>query len=282
MMIKPVRQNWLDGVRRQVVYSSALLDSLVLAMFHMEGTVTVAWFRIFIYTILPLLVAAAYVRLDKSDNTRERRLEVYLIYLFALGVAGSGIGGFFGHFFLSDVVAESIGWQIGNPFQLEVAFANLTVGILGLVAMGRRDGFREATVMAVTVFAVGATIVHAIDLVETGNLAPGNTVQNVSNLLKPALLIGFLTASRRAERGPEFEAGTAGFDLWRIPRVQGAGWMTASVALGFGIGFAADRLLLAVFLGIVIGCGLVVLSIARAPEGRAMNTASPSLEAFPA
>ena len=87
-----MRQNWLDGVRRQVVYSSALLDRLVLAMFHMEGTVTVAWFRIFIYTILPLLVAAAYVRLDKSDNTRERRLEVYLIYLFALGVAAVAFG----------------------------------------------------------------------------------------------------------------------------------------------------------------------------------------------
>ena len=34
--------------------------------------------------------------------------------------------------------------RAGNPFQLEVGFANLAVGILGIVAMGRRDGFREA------------------------------------------------------------------------------------------------------------------------------------------
>jgi hypothetical protein len=94
-------------------------------------------------------------------------------------------------------VAESIGWPTGNPFQLEVGFANLAVGILGIVAMGRRDGFREATVIAVAVFGVGATIVHARDIIETGNLAPGNTLQNVGNLLKPALLIGFLVASRR-------------------------------------------------------------------------------------
>jgi hypothetical protein len=32
-----------------------------------------------------------------------------------------------------------------------VAFANLVPGILGIVAMGRRDGFREATLIAVTV-----------------------------------------------------------------------------------------------------------------------------------
>jgi Family of unknown function (DUF6790) len=37
-------------------------------------------------------------------------------------------------------VAESIGWPAGNPFQLEVGVANLAVGILGIVAMGRRDG----------------------------------------------------------------------------------------------------------------------------------------------
>ncbi len=105
------------------------------------------------------------------------KLEIFLLYLFGVGVAGSGIGGFFGHFFISDSVAESIGWPTSNPFQLEVGFANLAIGILGIVAMGRRDGFREATVIAVTVFGVGATIVHVMDVIESGNLAPGNTVQ---------------------------------------------------------------------------------------------------------
>jgi hypothetical protein len=37
-----------------------------------------------------------------------------------IGMAGGGIGGFFGHVFISDSVAESIGWPTGNPFQLEV------------------------------------------------------------------------------------------------------------------------------------------------------------------
>jgi hypothetical protein len=35
--------------------------------------------------------------------------EIFLLYLFGIGVAGSGIGGFLGHVFISDPVAESIG-----------------------------------------------------------------------------------------------------------------------------------------------------------------------------
>jgi hypothetical protein len=47
------------------------------------------------------------------------------------------------------------------------------IGVLGLVAEGRRDGFHEATVIAVTIFGVGATIVHIMDITATRNLAPG-------------------------------------------------------------------------------------------------------------
>lgn len=221
--------------------------------------------RIFIFSILPLLVAGVQIALDKPTNTRERRLEVFLIYLFTLGVAGSGIGSFISHFFISDLVAESIGWPAGNPFQLEVAFANLAIGILGLIAAGRRDGFREATVLTVTVFGVGVTIVHLMDIIQTGNLAPGNTVQNFANLMKPILLIGFLVASRRSERSPGSEVHTTEFEIWRRPRVQAAGWMTACVATGFGVGFAVDQTLIVTLLGVIVGSGLVAYVISRAP-----------------
>jgi len=228
------------------------------------GTVAL---RVFIYSILPLIIAVVHLGLDKSSRSRERKLEIFLLYLFGVGVAGSGIGGFFGHFFISDSVAESIGWPTGNPFQLEVGFANLAVGILGIVAMDRRDGFREATVIAVTVFGVGATIVHARDIIETGNLAPGNTLQNVGNLLKPALLIGFLAASRRAEHSPDSEVHTSGFDTWRGPRIQAAALITGSVAAGFSIGFAIDQPVIGTLVGTIVGAGLAAFVIARTSGG---------------
>jgi hypothetical protein len=93
--------------------------------------------RVFSFSILPVIIAVGHLGLDRRSRSRERRLEVFLLYLFGVGVAGSGIGGFFGHVFISDSVAESIGWPTGNPFQLEVGFANLAVGILGIGAMGR-------------------------------------------------------------------------------------------------------------------------------------------------
>jgi hypothetical protein len=40
--------------------------------------------------------------------------------------------------------------------------------------MGRCDGFREATVIAVTGFGLGATIVHVMDVIESSNVAPGD------------------------------------------------------------------------------------------------------------
>jgi hypothetical protein len=114
----------------------------------------------------------------------------------------------------------------------------------------------------VTVFGGGATVVHVIDVIESGNLAPGNTIQNVSNLLRPALLIAFLAASRRAERSPDSEAHTSGFDRWREPRVRAAGFMTGSVAAGFGGGFAIDLAVLGTLVGTLVGAALAAIVVA--------------------
>ena len=140
-----------------------------------------------------------------------------MLYVLAVGVAGGAIGGFFAHAFLADEVADSIGWPAGSPFQLEVAFANLALGILAILAMNRRDGFRDATVIAVAIFAGGATITHVKDIVETGNLAAGNTVQNVDNLVTPALLIWLLLALRRSASPTDMPTNPRSLDRGGTP-----------------------------------------------------------------
>ncbi|MCB0165528.1 MAG: hypothetical protein KDI79_14960 [Anaerolineae bacterium] len=227
---------------------------------------SVALLRIFVFTLLPLLIAGMHIALDKTVRSRERKLEVILLYLFGLGVAANGLSGFFGHIFLSDVVAASIGWPGGNPFQLEVGFANLALGILGIMAMGRRDGFREATAVAVTVFSVGATLVHLLDILETGNLALGNTVQNISNVLRPALLVGFLTASRRTERSTDSETDSVRFEAWRAPRAQAAGFTAGIVAMGFGMGFGLGWPVMGTGVGVLLGAGLVAFVLSRSSD----------------
>lgn len=225
---------------------------------------TIFALRTFLFSLLPLLFAAGQIWLDKSSNNRDRRLEVVLIYLFALGMAGSGIGGFIAHFFMADLIAESIGWPAGSPFQLEIAFANLAIGVLGILAVGRRDGAREAAVTAATIFSVGATVVHLMDIAATGNLAPGNTLQNFNNLVRPALLIFFLVLSRRAERAANSEVGQPSFERWRGPRDMAAGALTGIAASGFGIGFAIGQPVAGSLLGIVVGAAVVYFILARA------------------
>jgi hypothetical protein len=106
-----------------------------------------------------------------------------------------------------------------------------------------------------------------MDVIESGNLAPGNTIQNISNLLRPALLIAFLAVSRRAERSPDSEAQTSGFDRWRGPRIPAAGLMTGSVATGFGGGFAIDLPIIGTLVGTLVGAGLAAFVVARSSNG---------------
>ena len=155
------------------------------------------YLRISLFLALPLLGAVLHI-LIKQERSKERIIELFLLYWLAIAIGVSGIFGFIGHFFLSDQVAESIGWPAGNPFQLEVAFTNLAIGSLGVFSIWYRRDFWLATAIATTVFLFGANVVHIMDMVERANYAPGNSgVQLLSNFAKPVVLIGLMIAYSR-------------------------------------------------------------------------------------
>lgn len=226
--------------------------------------------RLALFTVLPVLLGAAIVLLDRSATGPIRRAEAFLVPLFLVGVGGSGLSGFIAHFFISDPVARSIGWETGSPFQLEVGFANLAIGLLGAVAAERRDGFREATVLAVTVFGIGATIVHLMDIAATGNLAPGNTLQNVSNLAKPALLIWFLIALRRAEKEPP----NIVLRSWMIPVRRGSVYAVGISATAFALGYSTGQVAALTLAGIVAAAAAFWWIVSRAASHRVLAEAS--------
>ena len=230
--------------------------------------------RVFLFLILPLLLGLGIILLDRSVNSRERRVEVFLIMLFGIGVGGSGIASFFGHVFLSDIVADSVGWPAGNPFQLEMGFANLALGLLGIIAAGRRDGFREATVIAVSVLGIGASIVHFQDLAATGNMAPGNTIQNIANLIKPAFLIPLLIVSGSEAQSASSSAITAEFDRWRAALLQVAGLVTMIVSMGFAVGYATGNTLVLSMVGTLIAGIATILMLRASPLHRASEQIS--------
>lgn len=218
--------------------------------------------RVSMFTFLPVLLAVIAILLDQKSLDRGMRLELGLMFLLGIGVAGNGIGSFVGHAFFADQVASAIGWPTGSPFQTEMAFANLALGILGIVAVGRRDGYLEATVTAVTVVAIGATLVHFIDMFSNGNFAPGNTIQNIANIVRPALLIGVLVLFRRNQNGIEAdEGGTEVVATVRYRKTVGA--VTALVSTAFAVGYALDQLVPAAALA-TLGSIAVVAMQSRA------------------
>jgi hypothetical protein len=222
--------------------------------------------RAFAFLILPLILAGLVIAVDRSVNTRERKLEILMIYLFLFSAAG-GIAGAMGHFFASDLVAQSIGWEAGSPFQLEMGFANLSFGILAAIAVGRRDGFREATVLGGAILSVGAFIVHLVDVIGSNNLAPGNTLINLTNLGRPALLIYLPWALRREERRQGTEAGFSAFAHWQTAEAALGGITGACVGIGLGIGLAVNQPLLGLLFGILIGGALGIVVRRRSMPG---------------
>lgn len=122
---------------------------------------------------IPLLAYGDLVQRGKLHD-RTEVLRTLLLHLLVLGIGVSSWWGFVGHYFMSDSVATSVGWNVGSPFQLELAFYHLGFGIVGLMCLWFRADFWTAVLIPVCVFALGAASVHIAEYVKHRNTAPGN------------------------------------------------------------------------------------------------------------
>jgi hypothetical protein len=160
--------------------------------------------HVIFFAAAALIGFVIHTALDRGPRKRDRVLELFLLWFFAVVVGCSGIFGFTGHTLVADDVARQIGWPAGNPFQTEVAFTNLAFGVLGLLCIRFRGDFWLATAVGWGIFLVGAGITHAIDLTAHGNDAPNNTGPVLwGDFLKPVILLAALCVHRRWRRaGP--------------------------------------------------------------------------------
>ncbi|HJY53521.1 MAG TPA: DUF6790 family protein [Candidatus Udaeobacter sp.] len=77
------------------------------------------------------------------------------------------------HLFFGDVAAKFIGWE-NSPFQAEVGFASLGVGIAGVIAFKASFPFRFATLIPPSAFSWGAAGGHIYQMIVAHNFSPGN------------------------------------------------------------------------------------------------------------
>jgi hypothetical protein len=122
--------------------------------------------------LLGILISSLVFISRLKERTPGKIFEVITMVTFGIGGFASIIS-FVMHFFFSDMVASSIGWPLGSPFQKEVAGANLAVGLLGFLCFSRRD-FWLPYVISKTAFLWIAGITHVVELVSHQNMAVGN------------------------------------------------------------------------------------------------------------
>lgn len=110
-----------------------------------------------------------------------------------IGLAGIAMA--LGHHFRGPWVAERIGWPTRNPFQQEVAAANLGLGVAGVVApfLGTQAMWIASVMYAVFYWGCGAT--HVIDARRRDNHAPFNGgLQVTLTFILPVLVFLLLVA----------------------------------------------------------------------------------------
>lgn len=129
-----------------------------------------------------------------SATSKRDRLEIVLLYMLVLGMGIAGLWGFVGHYFMSDQLARLIGWTTGSPFQHELAFYHLSMGVVALLCLWIRDRYWIAAAATPSLFAIGAGFVHLQDFLSRGNAAPANWGASVlfGNLVIPLVVLGLL------------------------------------------------------------------------------------------
>jgi Na+/melibiose symporter-like transporter len=161
---------------------------------------THVWLIPILVWVLALLFAAVAVWLGPRPSTRAFVVDRLLRYLFFFPLGIQGLWAFIGHVFFPEQSAASIGWA-PSPFQFEVGYANLGVGLASLYAAFAGFYARVAVAISATCFLIGSGIGHIRDIAEYGNLAPGNAGPiMVTDFLTPiAVLALLLVDARRPE-----------------------------------------------------------------------------------
>jgi hypothetical protein len=152
-----------------------------------------------------LLVVGALVHVlaDRSPSRRTRPRVVELSLLWCVAGGGVlGIVGGLGHIGpYAPQIADSIGFA-QSPFQWEVGWADMAVGLIGVLSICNRGSFLTAAVIAMAVLYWGDAVGHVMQLVAHGNTAPNNVWTIPTDILLPLAAVALLIAHRRLGREP--------------------------------------------------------------------------------
>jgi hypothetical protein len=157
-----------------------------------------------IFLAATLLGFLLHLSLSKQPRTKSHVVELLLVYLLAVNIGLGGILAWYGHTFMADEIARKIGWQPGSPFQFEVALADLSWGVCGVLCIWFRQGFWTATGIGSSVFFLGCAFGHIRQIIQEGNMAVYNAgpVLCIGDLGIPITILILLFVHSKLVRKP--------------------------------------------------------------------------------
>lgn len=153
------------------------------------------------FFLLGLICSAVSIACQAKPLTRQVIWEKLLAYYCLSAVGFFYIFNFIMHVFFGEMAARFIGWE-DSPFQLEVGFASLGFGLVGLLAFRQDFGLRLAANLGPACFMWGAAAGHVYQMVVHHNFAPGNAgTMFWADIFLPIIgfvfLIGWQVTSRK-------------------------------------------------------------------------------------
>jgi hypothetical protein len=151
-----------------------------------------------VYMVAIAVGTLVHVYASGKPRSSEPVIEVARLYLLVIGAGAAGLLAFVSHAFYAARTARSIGWPPGSPFQFEVAVADLSYGVLGLMCIRRRGPFWLATGLATSVFLLGCNCGHLYEAFVNNNYAPNNYgLINLFEIVWPAAVLILLVPYMR-------------------------------------------------------------------------------------
>jgi hypothetical protein len=154
------------------------------------------------FAAIALIGAAIHLHRDKQPRSAARTLEIFLVWWMVVAVGVAAIFGSMFHLFDGPSTAREIGYTNGDGgFQTEVGFADLAIGVLGVLCFRFRDGFLLAAVIAVSIAYLGDAYGHLHQEAIHDNHDPDNTGLLLwSDFIAPLVAIGLYAAWQRSRK----------------------------------------------------------------------------------
>ena len=141
------------------------------------------------FPLVAILIALGLTAISVADGAE--LAPTLLLNLLVWCVGGSMLGGATGHLLMGPQVAKGIGWPAGSPFQRELGFFSLGLGVAGVLANSFDETYWLALIIVYSVFMLGAGFGHVYERFANQHKAKYNAGFILyTDIIVPLVLIG--------------------------------------------------------------------------------------------